>query len=788
MQEETENTQAEQGPLPWWKALAIVAWRWFKRLVAVVLLFFLMLSLALQVPAVQNWAAQKVTTSLSNALETTVSIDRLNLAFLDRLVLEELYVEGLTPGDTALYSKRLYANININPITYFLRGLVVEEVELDSAIINIRKAEGAREHNIQILLGRLFPGDAANEKKAKRPFRLDVQKLTLTKVHFLQDDKVRGQRLSVRLDRGEIDIHELNLPENYVHANSVILEGPYFRIDDYPEKPLAEEEEDQAPETPAEAEDRRPFYATIGSFRLNDGKFSLHNWRLAPQKTTPIDELDFRHLDVFDINIGIDYFSFCEDSLSFEGQVNEIALQDLSGFVLEKLAVDQAKVSNKGVELYGMNLKTPYSDIGDTLAFKYSSYEAFTEFPDQVRLHLHLNDAKVTLRDIMTFAPGLKENTFFRLNRERLVFMDGLFNGRINNLDGEDLLIALEDNSLVIQGEFRSRDLTVRQSETLNLNLERLKTSMNTLRQLIPNFTPPPNFDRLGQLNFEGRFDGYFSDFVAYGKLVSSIGRARMDMRMNLKEGRARASYSGKLSLTDFDLAEWSQNPDFGLVNFTSEVKNGVGLTAETASAELAAQVKSFAFKGYNYENANLTGELKKNLFSGNFAIQDENIDFSFLGRVDFTDTIPSFNFDASVNKLDLLALNLAEQQLVISGDITLDLQDSRLANIQGMGKVKNFLLQHGRLGEIPIDSVFFSSQFVDGGERVFLIRSDIADADFKGTFDIEQVPAAFMQYLSDNYPEFFHRLGLKAPEKEVGQQRFTFDIEVFDTKSLLAV
>ncbi|MCB9040447.1 MAG: translocation/assembly module TamB domain-containing protein [Lewinellaceae bacterium] len=791
MEEREDNLQPENAPQPRWKVVALAAWRWTKRLVVAALFFFLSVVLLLQVPAVQNWAAKKATLALSNTLQATVSVKRLNLAFLDRLVLEEFYVEGLNSGDTTIYSKRLYANFNINPVTYLLRGLVIEEIALDSAIINIRTPEGASQNNIQVLLGRLFPPDTTALKKDKRPFKLDVQKLSLANVHFLQEDKVRGKRLSVKLQKGELEIDELNLPENYIHARSVTLLGPYVRIDDYPEKPLPGADTTviavQQPEEGAE-EEGRPFYATIGQFRLNEGKFSLHNWLKAPVKTTPIDELDFKHLDVYDINIGIDYFSFCSDSTDFEGQVRQLSLRDLSGFVLENLSVEQGRVWCKGVELNGLNLKTPYSEIGDTLAFRYNAYGDFAEFPDRVRMYGSLDHAQVRLRDIMAFATGLKQNTFFRLNKDRLLFIDGLVKGRVNNLDGQGLTIALEDNSFVAEGEFRSRDLTQRQSETLNLNLSKLKTSMRTLRQLIPNFAPPPNFDRLGQLNFQGRFDGYFSDFVAYGELASSLGRARMDMRMNLKQGRAKANYSGKLTLTNFDLASWSQNQDFGLVNLTSEVSDGFGLTAETARANLSAEVQSFVFKGYNYQNASLTGELKKNLFSGKFAIQDDNIDFSFLGKVDFTDTIPTFDFNAQVSKLALNKLNLAEQDIALSGDVALNLKDSRFSNMEGTGQVKNFLLRHGRLGDISVDSVFFSSQFIGGGKKRFLVKSDIADASLEGTFDIEQVPAAFMQYLARNFPEFFQRLGLKAPEKEIRPQSFAFNANIFDTKNLLAV
>ncbi|MBK8704360.1 MAG: hypothetical protein IPN33_12575 [Saprospiraceae bacterium] len=274
----------------------------------------------------------------------------------------------------------------------------------------------------------------------------------------------------------------------------------------------------------------------------------------------------------------------------------------------------------------------------------------------------------------MVFAPALKQNAFFSNNRNTTLRCQGDVRGEVNNLRARDLFIELDDGS-ALKGNFSSRNLAVKNEEFVSLRLEQFNTRMQTLRELIPRFNPPSNFDRLGALNFKGSFDGFFADFVAYGDLSTDIGRAVMDMRMNLKPGKEKASYSGKLSLINFNVGKWSGNSDFGVVNITSEVKNGIGLTGATANAELSANIKSFIFKGYNYQNAVLTGKLNKSLFDGDFAIQDDNIDFLFAGELNFSDAVPSYNFNALVNHLDLKALNLSEEALIIAGNVELNLK-----------------------------------------------------------------------------------------------------------------
>jgi len=795
MQEQEPSIPSQNEPEGQTRSLAAKLWSWLKRLLLWGSVLLLLVFGALQLPPVQNRLAQEVTKVLSDAMQTTVSIDRLRVTFLDELVLENVYVEDIRPDDTLLFSRRLYADFSLNPISYIRRGLVIQEIELDSATVNIRKLEGESENNVQILLGRLFTPDDSRPRQDRRPFRMDVQQLSLRQVRFLKEDKVRGQLLDVFLENGQATFDEFNLPDKIIHAERVSLSQPYVKLGSYKEQPFITPAGDTldpwATDTTLlqDTLPTQPFHATIGQFRLEDGRFSLHNWRNAPVKTTPADELDYKHMAAYDINIGINNFSFCSDSLDFEGQVEQFALQDSSGFVLENLTVGHGRVWNHGLELYDLKLKTPYSEIGDTLIFRYDTYEDFKDFPMEVDMEWHLNGSIITLRDVITFAPKLDENLFFRGNRDRRLFVDGLFLGEVNNLDAKNMYIALEDRSLVAEGNLRTTNLVVPDARIINLKLDLLRTNMRTLRQLFPRFRPPENFNRLGWLNFQGNFDVFFSDYIAYGELNSALGRAELDMQVrNLDKGRDRASYGGKLSLIDFDLGAFAQNPDLGLVNFNSRVFNGVGLTDESASAELYAEVESFLYKGYNYKNAILNGNLKKNQFRGDFNIQDENIDFTFEGQVDLGDSIPRFNFDAQVNRLVLQALNLSEKPLILSGGVALDLQNSTLAKIEGNGRVRNFVLQHVGEDTIRVDSVVFNSNFQPDGQKRFTVESDLLQVELLGSFNVEQVSGAFMGYLQRNYPVYFDRLGLKPPRQDIRDNSFTYNIDVLDTKGLLAV
>ena len=394
-------------------------------------------------------------------------------------------------------------------------------------------------------------------------------------------------------------------------------------------------------------------------------------------------------------------------------------------------------------EIFGLNLKTPLSDIGDTLIMKYSRYLDFQSFVANVRPEARFHDAEIALADIMTFAPNLKDNVFFIKNREEVFELDGRLYGKINRLRGRDLNLKLQ-NRLHFEGRFDSRDLTVKDEQFMDLDVARLRTDMPTLRGLIPSFNPPANFNKLGKFNFNGEFFGFFVDFAVTGKMRTPLGRGEMDMQMVLKGGLDKAKYSGGLTLYDFDLGTWSDDPNFGNITFTSKVKEGIGLRLASANAVLEGKIDSLEFKGYDYKNATINGRLKQNLFDGDLTIRDRNINLVFHGAVDFTDTIPVFDFNADINRLALNRLNLSKHDLQLSGLVDLTLQDIDPTNIIGDAAVRDFKMIRNKKDTIRIDSVLASSNYYANGEKFFIVDSDVLNADITGNFDIEAIPEAF--------------------------------------------
>lgn len=775
-----------------WREVRWVLWQIYRRVIAilrvtltVLAVGFTTLFLIFQVPMVQEWAIDEITRAISNTTKTRTEVGHFRLGLFNKLVLQDVYIED-DQRDTLLFCHQLDASIQLSPITLIREGLVFDKLSISNGQFNLKKAPAAELNNLEILLKRLFPPKPSTSKTPKKPFKLAIKKLNLDNVSFFKNDLHRGQRMKIYVKRGRIAIDKMNLPAKQIQVKYIRINGLDFLIDELKYGPGYEESlteiEEQVP-IDSVATDTLTWDVTVKDFALSESKFFLHNYRKAPRKTNARDTIDYAHMEVRDIDIQIKNFAVKKDI--FSGNLNNISLREKSGFELTQLAAKQAVVSNNEITLNGMVLKTPHSNIGDTLQLKFDSFDDFSDFPNLVRLDTRFSGAQIAMRDIMAFAADLTTNPFFRKNRETTLSLDGRFYGLVNNLNGRKFKMLLPDGTF-LQGKFDARNLAVKDNESIELRMDRLSTSMRTLRDLLPNFNLPRNFDKLGKLEYSGEFIGFFNSFTTIGQLFTSIGSADLNLSLKNTEIPERASYSGIVTLNNFDLGKWTDNKNFGKISLRAVVKegDGYGLSGANARAKLTSDIKSFEFKGYKYTNAQLQGELKSRKFDGNLNIKDDNIDLVFNGKVDLSQKIPEYNFNSSINRLNLQKLNFSKEDIVLTGNVDLNIKAKSLVDLVGRAEFKDFDISKGDQ-TYHFKSVDIRSSLDSNGSRDLDIASDVMDAHLNGRFDIEKIPATFQHFLYDNYPGFANRFGIPQIDSLLRPQQFKFDIKIKDSGGL---
>ncbi|MCB0706847.1 MAG: translocation/assembly module TamB domain-containing protein [Saprospiraceae bacterium] len=812
----------------WWQRLPRFLIRVFFGFVALFMLVFILF----QIPAFQNFVANKIMTTLSSAWGTKVELKSVQLEFFDQLVLEDFYVEDLHQ-DTLIYAEQLKVNLNTGLVSLFKRRLEIEEISLRHARIYMHRQAGSEEQNIQFLIEALSKKEpepsvpvAPNKKK---PFQLGLESLYLEDVVFSKQDSLYGSDQQYRIARGAFLFDEFDLAGKIIRLSSAKLEDPEISLHLFPQDQVTvdaiwnRDSVARVNKWPPDIPDFNHYFVfpwdflsysdfsflawqlewppmdsifaqevqgssmlfSLESLDVMGGRFHLLNTRWGDDRLIPDNVLDFRDLHLSDVYANIRDFEWKDKK--YTGDIRRIALNSDAGFVVKKIASSSVYVDSKGVRLENLEIETPYSNIGNQVILNYDEFSDFKQFVYEVELDsVNIRDASIAVRDIMAFAPALEQNIYFQNNRDKTLLVNADLFGTIDNLSGNNLEVIL-DRSTFLSGSFGFFNLTVPENQYLNLSLERLVTNMGTLRQLIPNFNPPTNFDKLGKMDFEGRFDGFFYDFVANGNLRSDLGQAILDMKLSTIGGRENALYSGRIKLIGFDLGTWSESPYFGKITMSSEVQNGKGLTASSAEATLSATIDSFYVRGYNYQNLEMNGQLQENLFDGEVTITDNNIDMDFAGTIDFTDRVPLLAFNSDIRTLDLKKLNLIKADYSLEGKVNINVQDIDISKMQGRVRLSELVINHGRDQHFLIDTVSIESSITSPEYRELTINSDIFSAHLKGDFDVAQIPDQLLQFSEKHFPRFSDKLHIPVSDKQVDStSNFEYAIEVFDTKGLL--
>lgn len=788
MSEQTQPTRSFRWRRPLLRLLLYArrGWRRIENLVFGVVLTLITLYFVLQLSVVQNWIIGKITGYLSTELNTEVRIRRVDISLFDNLVLEGFYVAD-QQGDTLLYADKLVAGLNSNIFTLFRDKLEFNEISLEKARFNIRRGEDQSDTNLQFILD-YFDSGPSRQPRKKTPFRIRVQTLRLVDVAFLQDDQKRGQRLAFHIPTAGLRINNLDIPSKVADIQTANFDGLVVRIEDFP-RPANRAKKTSLPAPDSLKTVRQPFQVKIGRFQLQNGKFQLDKWDASGQASeTPATVMDYDHLNVQDIDFQAENVAF-DDDLNFAGQLTHLAAREKCGFQLAHGSARQVVVRDTIAALYGLQLQTPGSTLGDTVVFRYAEYNDFNDFTDRVNMEGRFAEGSVLqLSDVMFFSPNLLENSFFLRNRGLRAQIAGTVEGRVNRLKGRNLHIQLGENTF-LRGSFDGQNLAEGQDKlVLEFDFEPLQSNMQTISSIIPGFSAPQQFKKLGNIRFDGTYQIIFGyNHIVNGQLFSDIGSGDLDMELDLTRGREKARYSGLLNLKDFNLAAWTGNRNFGSTTFHVRISEGSGLTLPTIKATVSGTVDTFYFRGYNYRKIEMNGTFAENVFNGQLGIEDPNVDFDFDGSVNFKDSIPVYMFSAKLNRLDMGVLNLVERDWLLSGEVErIRMRARTLDDLAGQVSLRNLRLIEDRTTIYKLDSVSLASLFRPNGNRYMLLRSDAVDAYIEGRFDFATAPGNLLTLFSKYYPPLAKQLGLpEADSTFAADDKYGLTVRIKDTRNL---
>lgn len=463
-------------------------------------------------------------------------------------------------------------------------------------------------------------------------------------------------------------------------------------------------------------------------------------------------DLDARYINGRFTDIKIDH-----DTV--RGTIEYLSTIEKSGFVLKNLS-SFVKVSPVEVKMDELKIKTSESNIKTDLTFKYNRYQCFNDFIDSVKLSAEFNQSILEISDLAFFAPGLK-------GLYKSVTVTGKVSGKISDLRGKNMDIFLGGNTHY-KGDFAFTGLPNIDETLIHLNIESLSTNYKDLQSFpLPPFDQnkklklPSNISKLGNVSFKGTFTGLYNDFYAYGNFTSALGSLYSDISVKHDYQKDKEFYKGKLRSTNFNFGAFFDAPLLGRVTANVEV-DGEGFTLDEVAAKLKGTINSIEFNKYTYNNVAIEGNVAKKIFKGKLNVKDENIDFDFLGNVDFTGKLPALDFIATVNKADLGVLHFMNttKKTNLSTQLIIKVTGDDIDNLIGRVNFDNTVYTEN-LDVYKLNKFNLISEEENGMKSIKLI-SDFCDAKIKGNFKILDLPNSLQNVLSYYLPSYISHTSKK--------------------------
>lgn len=720
--------------------------------------------------SVQSWYGQRLAGYLSKRTGFDVEIASTRINSWSGLRIRDVQIKD--HHDQLMFkAAELKTGFITNPISYlFNKSLSLNTLGLKSATLYLRRYPDEEDSNLAVFLKRLG-GERSGDKKCSQ---LHLRKIKLEDVHF-KDFSQPDVESDFGLRKGWITVDKIDLCDQiYFGAKTVRIDGGSVQIAFLKEKNTLMSR--------GKREDNKAIGFAIDKLTLSDTRFELINQR---NERTYQDGIDFNHILLKKLEMEANELSFDTD-LNVNGRIEHLAFIENSGIEMKTMSAESFTMSKGLIELSDWQMETPNSFLELDAQMQYENPEAFRNFADEVFFIAKVSESDLQTSDLFYFVPKLSQNQFFRDISGKHIEFKGLARGSVNNLKVNNIDLVIEGETTA-SGSFRARNLSQPEEALMNIRLDNFVSNTHTIAKFIPRTNLPDNFHKLGILQFEGSFDGFLNDFVAFGKLGTNLGQIKTDMRLQLSEGDDLSSFSGKIGLQHFDAGKLLEVPELGHVTMSANVLNGKGFDKNKLVAELTAKIDSLKFRDYVYKNFMMDGLLEKNKFNGDFRISDDNIALNFSGLIDYGADIPVINVNGAAEKLNLKALNLSQLPVKLNSAFEIDLTGKNARDLQGSMTVKDMVLQN-ESKKILVDSAMISSRLIRNGERYLDFTSEFLSFYFDGKYDILNIPDALFALLSKNFPD------LTAPVKYKPEQSFDpghfYDFYVYipDSKALLEI
>lgn len=708
-------------------------------------------------PKFQSYIGDKVVNYLSGMLHTEIRVGSINFRLFDHLLLHDILIKDLN-NDTLVAAKTI--DVTLGLIDLIQRRYVIKSIKLDGASVYLHNPKDGEAFNFQFIVD-------AFSKKGPSPIEttppvLNLGAVVLNETHFVMLDEYNDVRLDFKIPKLSIAVRQLDLVNSVIALHDITFQRADLKIAKL-QRYIDPNDTLSATDTAIVHLNTKPLKLMVKRFRFQDSQFQFDDMN----EPLAAAGFDGYHQQYKDLNLEISNGSMILDTI--KANISHLSFLEKSGFTVEHLETN-ATVTPVAAIAEQLRIETPNSSVNNYYSMNYRNFHAFFDYNAAVTMKALLNDASISLKDIAFFMPQIQK-------LPGTVLTSGNFYGTVDNLKGKE--VKLQTAALTrFNGSVDIKGLPDIAATFVDLKINQLVTSADDAGSIINGLKLPKEFSKLGTVDFNGSFTGFFNDFVAYGVMNSKIGQVSTDLNMKFNEKYTNASYSGNLAMNQFDIGNYA-NADslMGVISFNAKIA-GTGLKIADLDASMNGEVQQLQFNGYNYQHLLVDGTFTKRLFTGNVELHDENLNLDFAGFVDLNQSLPVYNFQAAITGARLNKLQFTDSAYVVSTQLNMNMTGDNIDNL--LGKAIAFNTTFSKPGQsLTLDTVSLQINEPNGSKH-FELTADQGKAVFNGHFLLSRLPNSFLSVLDYYFPSLPHTTA--ATE----QQDFDFDIALNDVAGVL--
>jgi len=192
-----------------------IAWNVLLGVIELILISLIFVAFAIRTESFQTFLGKKASIFLSEKLENKITIEKIDIAFFDRVFLEEFYVSD-QKRDTLIHFTELEVDFDLFNFAFADNQFPIDYIRIDSPTFNLRKYYGEEYSNLQFIVD-AFKTD--KEKEDPIDFELNVSRLELVDAKFEFGDMNKPKKM-FGVDFAHLNAREINLQASNISINN----------------------------------------------------------------------------------------------------------------------------------------------------------------------------------------------------------------------------------------------------------------------------------------------------------------------------------------------------------------------------------------------------------------------------------------------------------------------------------------------------------------------------------------------------------------------------------------